>query len=66
SVLTLKKSLVLCAKVELNKIIGFGGTLGGAVLAYQKNYVAGAMTAVVSMIVGFLPRFVDGAYGLMI
>lgn len=50
----------------LNKIVGFGGTLAGATLAYQKNYVSGAMTAVVSMIVGFLPKFVDGAYGLVI
>ena len=66
----LKEIMVKLANIVsddgLNKIIGFGGTLGGAVLAYQKNYVAGAMTAVVSMIVGFLPRFVDGAYGLMI
>ena len=66
----LKEIMVKVANVisddGLNKIVGFGGTMSGAVLAYQKNYVAGAMTAVVSMIVGFLPKFVDGAYGLVI
>lgn len=66
----LKEILVKLANVVsddgLNKIVGFGGTLAGATLAYQKNYIAGAMTAVVSMIVGYLPKFVDSAYGLLI
>lgn len=50
----------------LNKIVGFGGTLSGAVMAYNKAYVGGGMVALVSMIVGFLPKVVDGLYGAMI
>lgn len=50
----------------LNKIFGFGGSATGIVMAYNKAYVSGALTAVVSMIVGFLPKVVDGAYGAII
>lgn len=65
-----KEILVKVANVVsddgLNKIVGFGGPLAGATMAYGKQYVGGTMTAVVSMIVGFLPKFVDGLYGAII
>jgi len=65
----LKSIMVKVANVVsddgLNKIVGFGGTLAGATMAYKKEYVGGAMMAVVAMIVGYLPQFVDGAYGLV-
>ncbi len=50
----------------LNKVVGFAGSMTGAVMAYTKMYVAGALTAAVSMVVGFLPKFVDATYGLTI
>lgn len=50
----------------LNKIVGFGGTTTGLAMMYGKAYVPGAMTAVVSLGVGFLPKIVDGLYGAII